>query len=571
MGTEESGASPRPVGAGRGMRRRGALLAGTVAIGLLAAACSSTSSTAGSTSTTAKGGGTGGAASSRTSGPADGTDPTSGGRLVMGVEAETEAMDPARVPLAASGYFLASSVFDSLATLDADGKAKPFLATAIEPSDGAKTWTITLPSGVKFHNGDALDAKAVKADLDFFRQSAITSGMLRTVTSVEAPDPTHVVVKLSDPWTAFPNVLTTQVGYVMHPSMIDDPQKAYAPIGTGPFAYDSHTMNETWVLKRNPSYWRKDAAGRQLPYLDQIQFKVMVDETTRLQALRDGDIDMMHTVKPDQVLALRGLPEYKRVEYADGEKDFLTLNTEDPPFNDPVARQAVARAVDPQRWRQEITKGVKQPANSPFGPTQPGYTENSGYPSHDLAEAKKLVQQYEATHGQPLEFTYTAGDDPSDRAEAQLLSSMMTEAGMKVSITSLPQAQLIAHVVTGDYQVSIWRNFGMPDPDADTVWWRSESILPKGGVSLNTARYKDAQIDQAVDDALAATTPDQRQKAYEQVAQRINQAVPYIWLGRVVWNLAANERVNGIYPAANGSIQTLGEKSWMGDLWIQQK
>ncbi|MEZ5143913.1 MAG: hypothetical protein R2726_15540 [Acidimicrobiales bacterium] len=89
-------------------------------------------------------------------------------------------------------------------------------------------------------------------------------------------------------------------------------------------------------------------------------------------------------------------------------------------------------------------------------------------------------------------------------------------------------------------------------------------------MSLNTARYADPQIDAAIDEALAATTPDQRQKAYEQVAQRINQAVPYIWLGRVVWNLAASDRVNGIYPAANGSVQTLGEKSWMGDLWIRR-
>lgn len=338
----------------RPRRRREALAVVGLAAALLAGACSSATSQQSSTTSAVTASGAAGDRSTRVSGPADGADPTPGGRLVMGVEAETEAMDPARVPLAASGYFLASSVFDSLATLDADGNAKPFLATAIEPSDGARTWTITLPAGVRFHNGDELTAQAVKADLDFFRQSAITAGLLRTVSSVEAPDPTHVVVRLSAPWTVFPNVLTTQVGYVMHPSMIDDPQKAYAPIGTGPFQYDAHTMNESWSLRRNPAYWRKDGAGRQLPYLDQIQFKVMVDETTRLQALRDGDIDMMHTVKPDQVLALRQLPEYKRVEYADGEKDFLTLNTEDPPFNDPIAAQG---------WRVAEHRPLRRPAD----------------------------------------------------------------------------------------------------------------------------------------------------------------------------------------------------------------
>jgi ABC-type transport system substrate-binding protein len=488
----------------------------------------------------------------------------------MGVEAETEAMDPARVPLAASGYFVASSVFDSLVTLDGDGKPVPFLATSIEPSDGDRTWTIKLPKGVTFHNGDPLDAAAVKAGLDFYQKSAITSALLRTVTEVQAPDDQTVVVKLSEPWHTFPVVLTTQVGYVMHPSMIDDPQKAFAPIGTGPFAFDAHVLNESWKLKKNPGYWRKDDTGRALPYLDSIEFKAIPDETARIAALEAGDLDMIHTVKPDQVIALRQQPEYKRVEYAEGEKDFLTLNTDVEPFDDPVARRAVARSIDTERWRQEITKGVKQPVNSPFGPNQPGHSESSGYPTFDLGEAKRLVTEYQATHGKPLAFTYTSGEDPSDRQEAQLLASMMTDAGMQVTIKSLSQAQLIAHVVTGEYQVSIWRNFGMPDPDADTVWWRSESILPRGGVSLNTARFEDDQIDAAIDAALAAETPAERDAEYQKVARRMGEMVPYVWLGRVVWNLAADERVNGIGPAANGSLQTLGEKSWIGDLWIER-
>lgn len=549
------------------------LLASVMVLASMSVACSSTGTTATATSTTAAPGAAEGgpvASSDRISGPADKTEVTPGGRLVMGVEAETEAMDTGRVPLAASGYFLASAVFDSLATLDADGKPVPFLATAIEPSNDSKTWTITLPSGVKFHNGDVLDSTAVKAVLEFYKGSAITSAFLRTVESIDAPKPDTVVVQLSEPWVAFPVALTTQVGYIMHPSMIDDPQLAFTPIGTGPFKYDKHTLNEFWSVSRNTDYWRKDAQGRQLPYLDGIDFRVRVDEDTRIKEFQGGDLDMIHTVKPFQVLALREQKDIKRVEYSDGEKDFLTINTEDAPFDDITARRAVAYAIDTERWRQEITKGVKPAISSPFGPTQPGGKADSGYPSFDLAKAKDLVAQYEKDKGKPLEFEYISGEDPSDRAEGQLLVSMLEDAGMKVTLVAKPQAQLIAHVVTGTYQISAWRNFGMPDPDADTIWWRSESILPRGGVSLNTARFADPEIDKAIDKALAAKSPEDREAAYASIAKRMGEQVPYVWLGRVVWNLAANERVNGIYPAANGSIQTLGEKSWMGELWLNR-
>lgn len=540
-------------------------------VGVLASCSSTGTNAAGPTTTAGAGSGDGPASvSQRIFGPEDTTEVTPGGRLVMGVEAETEAMDTGRVPLAASGYFLASAVFDSLATLDKDGKPVPFLAKSIESSNDAKTWTITLPTDVTFHNGDVMTSEDVKDVFEFYKASAITSAFFRTVSSIDAPTPDTVVVRLSESWVAFPVMLTTQVGYVMHPSMIDDPELAYTPIGTGPFKFESHEPNVSWSLNKNPDYWRKDAQGRQLPYLDGLEIRARVDEDTRLKEFDQGDLDLIHTVKPLQVLALREMTDIKRVEYSDGEKDFLTINTEEAPFDDVDARRAMAFAIDTEKWRSEITKGVKEPLASPFGPTQPGGKADSGYPMYDPTEAKKLVAAYEAKHGKPLEFEYIAGDDPSDSSEAQLLASMLTEVGMKVTINALPQAQLIAHVVTGTYQVSMWRNFGMPDPDADTIWWRSESVLPRGGVSLNTARFKDKEIDSSIDKALAATTPEDREAAYAAIAKRMGAEVPYVWLGRVVWNLAANPRVNGIYPAANGSIQTLGEKSWMSELWLQR-
>src|SRR5262245_32705095 len=82
------------------------------------------------------------------SGPEDGTTPKDGGKLVFGIEAEPEGLDPTRYAFSSSAHMVASAVFDSLATFDADGNAVPSLATSIVGSADYKTWTVTIPSGV---------------------------------------------------------------------------------------------------------------------------------------------------------------------------------------------------------------------------------------------------------------------------------------------------------------------------------------------------------------------------------------------------------------------------------------
>jgi peptide/nickel transport system substrate-binding protein len=120
--------------------------------------------------------------------------------------------------------------------------------------------------------------------------------------------------------------------------------------------------------------------------------------------------------------------------------------------------------------------------------------------------------------------------------------------------------------VTGSYQVGDWRNYGNPDPDADAVWWRSTSVQPSG-VSLNVSRYQNPDVDAAITEARNAPDTSARDAAYRKVARLLGENVAFIWLARVNWVLAASPRVNGMYAAANGSLQTLGPKTWTGDLW----
>ncbi len=494
-------------------------------------------------------------------GPPD-TAAVSGGKIVYGIDAEPEGLDPSRFAFSQAGHAVASAVFEPLATLDDQGNAVPYLATAFDHTADNKTWTITLPTDVTFHDGTPMNADAVVSVLKAYQVSAIDGAALVAVDTFTASDPTHVVVALKRPLAAFPALLTTQAGYVIAPAMLANQDLAKKPIGTGPFVFDNHVDGKLWSLKKNPTYRRKG-----LPHLASIDFVPVPDPVERNNRLRTNDLDVIQTNTGPQVVDLRATSD-KLVENRYGDKGFLTLNTSKPPFDSVTARRAVAFATDAARWRREVQADIATPANSPFGPGQPGYLADNGFPTFNMDEAKKLVKQYEAEKGVPLEFTFLVVDDPSNMAVGQTMVTNLEAAGMKVTIDAKPQITLLASVAFGGYQLSQFRVFAQPNPDADVHFYRTSSITPV--ISLNFPRYANPDVDSAVDEATASTDPAVRARAYEKVNRIFADQVPFVWLGQEVWMVAANPRVNGIYAAANGSIATVGAKTWIADLSVNQ-
>lgn len=547
----------------RPRRRRAlfAIAALSVSIGLLGAGCASEdetvdeSSTPDTSASDAPSGGVG-----KVQGPADGTTPVDGGQLVMAIEAEPAGLDPTRFAFSSAGHLVASAVFDPLATLDDEGRWTPYLAESFTPNADNTVWTIVIPDGVTFHDGTALDADVVVQNLEAYRSSAIVSSAFWAVSGVKAIDPRTVEVTLNVPFARFPALFTAQAGYMISPKMIADQTLSLTPIGTGPFAFDGHVADESWQFVKNTSYWREG-----LPHLEGIEYRPVPDNAERLSLLEDGTVDVTYTSRPQQVKELRA-SAFKVVEYSGGDETMLVLNTSKPPFDNVKARQAVAYASDSEGFRAERTQGVEGPANSLWAPGQPGYLEDNGYPAFDLERAKQLVAEYEAETGQPLAFSFTTQEDQDNLADAQFLANTYTEAGMDVTITAIPQVNLVATVATGAYEMSRFRLFNQPEVDADSHFMRTSSIGDL--VSLNFPRYDNPAVDEAINEALAATDVADQAAAYEEVNRIFAENVPFIWLGRSTWVLAADPSVNGIYAAQNGSLQTVGPKTWIAELWI---
>lgn len=506
-------------------------------------------------------------------------DPTPGGKIVYGIEAETDGFNPTGNRWAISGHMVAQAVFDPLAALDADGEAQPYLAESFTPSDDYTSWTIGLREGVTFHDGTPVNADAVVATLEGHRESFLTGSAVEPITSVTAIDDLTVEVTTDIPWVALPAGLTGQVGYIVAPVMLD-PDTAdaasRAPVGSGPFKLVEWIPNQRWVGEKYTDYWQEG-----LPYLDGVEFRPIPQVNSRKQAFNTGELQMMHTSDPATIVEFRSAAasgEMQLVEdRGEGEESMILLNLDNEPLNDIRVRQALAYATDTETYNEVINNGASVVARGPFTPTSPWVVETD-YPSYDPAKAQELIDEYIADPSTPNEvrFNLATTPTPETRRSVELLQQQWAQVGINVDINTVDQSAFISTAIGSDFDANLWRQFGAPDPDVDLIWWFSGGEGPN---ILNFSNIDDAQVNEALLTGRTNPDPDARKQAYADFQKRMAEVLPYIWLTHTQWVVAANNSVRGIgngvlpdgqaaYPL--GGVGTFGGVHRLTETWLVQ-
>jgi peptide/nickel transport system substrate-binding protein len=465
------------------------------------------------------------------------------GSVTFALEAETSGgWCLPQAQLAASGHQVRVAIYDSLTTINSKGDYVPYLAKSVEPNATFDEWTIELREGVQFHDGTPVDAAAVKLNIDAFRgvipslPARLLTFVYSNIATVTEAGPLTVVVTTETPWPAFPAFLVER-GMVA-PAQLNDPSTcATNMIGSGPFKLVEWRQNESLTVEANTDYWREG-----YPKVGEIVFRPVPDAQARVNGLTSGQYDLLTTSSSLQIVDLQQKAEAGDIKLVATDKGaetaYLMLNSGKPPFDDPIARQAVALAGDAREVNEIRNKGLNTISTGPFPPGTDAFTPGIAR-TRNLKRAKALAKEYEETHGQPIAFEYLTSPEPELLAIAQLVKEQQEEAGIEVSIRSVDQPTLINEALAGSFTGIGFRNHPGGDPDTQYVWWHS-------GSPVNFGRIDDPEIDAFLDAARVETDPATRTKIYQDLAREFADEYYNLWSWYTYWAVAYQNDVKGV-------------------------
>jgi peptide/nickel transport system substrate-binding protein len=480
--------------------------------------------------------------------------PRLGGRLVYGLPAETNSWNPGNAQWGAYSMVVAHALFDTLFAYDADGNAQPNLVKSFEHNEDFTVWTITLRPGIKFHNGKPLTANDIVVANQLFRSSEVLGGAynLTALDHSDVLDDLSYRMYTTKPWPTFRDSATSPLSVAADTEWLQSGDWGN-PIGTGPFRMEKWDLNDKLLVSRNRDYWRTDRWGNRLPYLDSIEFRVMTNDLVRATALRSGQIDaMMQTLPTAELAELRKdcrAGQLQCFSDAKGEtpENFVVLNTTKPPFDDPVARRALAMSVDRDDYVRHIAAGESTPADGIHAPGSPWFTPSS-YPGYDLEEARKLIASVQERNGGSFRFELMGLASEEGTRIMQYLQAVWKQAGIEVTIAPIDNRTKIIRQVTGDYQASVTQAFDATHPAVNMAF--IDTVVARNPLTIVFSRLDDAELGARIE-SLYRTPPDPQlwKERNGQVMERLNQLVPFIWLDHAPRTVVARTTVVNVVDA----------------------
>jgi peptide/nickel transport system substrate-binding protein len=392
--------------------------------------------------------------------------------------------------------------YENLVALDRKGELSPVLATKWEQTDTALT--LTLREGVVFHDGTPFNAAAVKANLEFIRDSATPfAGPLKVIQSIDTPDEHTVTLNLARPTPSMLTTLSTRAAPMASPKALADGSIAQNPVGTGPWAYDatSSTTGTTMTFTKFKDYWGDDVG------FDTVKLFGIDDENAAAGALTSGQVDVT-IAQPEQVSQLTGTPGVKTVEYPAIRNNVLFFDRGPGGiFGDVRVRQAACYAMDGSVAAKLVTATA---GTQHFAEGELGYNPDiKGYP-HDLDEARQLM----ASAGNP-QVAGTILAAPYNQSQIEVYTDQMADAGINIEVQSVAPPQFVSEWNSGTYPLGMANN----DQLHPYEWYKAYFAADAPG---NPSHTESPELKAAADAAVAGSS-DEASELWGEVTRIISE------------------------------------------------
>jgi peptide/nickel transport system substrate-binding protein len=472
--------------------------------------------------------------------------------LEIGMDQSPTGLDPHLITAFPSVMVVNGNIYEGLTEIDKDLKVVPGLAESWTVSPDGKTYTFKLRSGVKFHDGSAMEADDVVSTIKRVQSKDIASPLASRLSAVEganAVDPQTVELKLKEP--AAP-LLASLATIVIVPSSVETNKDTLqkTPVGTGPFKFQEWQPNGFILLARNESYWQK---GR--PKLAGLKFNIVPESATRQVGLTNGQYSLLPNIDAATALQLKGKPNVKLAETLELAYMLIGMNVSRPPFDNAKVREALNYAIN----RKEIVDAALFGAGVPGGPLSPALKswalDVKEYPCYTFDPAKAQALLKEAGVTLPLAVTMNVLPRQDVKDIAQVVQEQLNKVGFKVELKNQEQGQFIQDWRNSNFDLFASTNAGSPDPDE--YFYRTF----RTGGSTNVFKYSDAEIDQTLDSARTLQDQAARKAAYDKVQKKLACTGPVAHLTYGTLFSAMRDKLQGYEVMPNRSLVTLRDAS----------
>ncbi|MBA3379254.1 MAG: hypothetical protein H0T93_10260 [Chloroflexia bacterium] len=470
--------------------------------------------------------------------------------LIIGKSAEAVGYDPALVTATSSIEFLAV-VYERLVTFDEEGQPQPALAESWESPDEL-TYIFTLRQGVTFHDGKAMTADDVKFTFDRIKDEATASSwatQFAPVDTIESDGDRTVTFQLSSPYGPFLATLSSAYSSIV--PMTDEPiDFVRTMVGTGAYQLESATADVETILTRHGSYWEPAT-----PVLDQLTYRILPDEASRLAAVRTGDVHLTTLADPVSVDSAGTSEGVVVLEQETTDYYLHGFNCQRAPFDDKAVRQALSKAID----RQAIVEAVffgKGHVTGPIVPTLGDWAQPvEQLPNYEVdTEGASALLEEAGQSG--LTFRILVGTLYPEFVNIALVVQDQLEAiGVTAELEQVEWGTFIERWLARDFDAFVSFNGSGNDPD--------RALYPAfyTDASVNAFQFSNEEVDRLLDAGRTTADRATRQATYQQVEVEIADAAPAIFVSTRVAYFATRDNVSGFTPTAAQTWETLKNTS----------
>lgn len=487
------------------------------------------------------------------SGSTDG-EPAAGGSITIALNSDLTTMDP-HISTAAVDRQVYQLIYDKLVDIDEGLNIIPELAESWEISDDGMEYTFVLVAGVTFHDGDPFNAEAAKANFDRMLDDATASprkSEIAQVTEVVATDETTLTLTLSQPFSPLLATLSDRAGMMISPKAIVElgADLARQPVGTGAFTFVEWVKDDHLTVQKTENWWKPD-----LPYLDEVTYKPIVDASVRLTTLQTNDVQMMDQISAKDVETVSQDDSLVYGEVGALGFTYIAFNTLEAPFDTMALRQACAWCIDRDAINETLFFGTGSPIQTPIPPSSWAYDESVQVYTQDYAQAQAMLDEGGMPDG--FEFTMLVTNSPDAIQLAEAYKAQLSEANITCEIELLEFGTLLDRTNNGDFQAVSLGWSGRPDPDGNIYnYFHSEGGNNRGG-------YANPDVDALLEQTRSEADQAARKALYTEVTTLIAEEAPMIFV-----RVPAESKV--WQPSIKGFVHIPDGMMRMDSVWLDQ-